>query len=451
MPSPTVIYRVAACLLWALALWHAWVCRGLFVDGAAFMAQIVLHEWFFHFYPPRMYAMILAQIPVILGLKLGVTDLHWLSRLLSLGLFALPTIFYHAALARARHDPVLLATVLASIGLVFFTTSFFIVGEYNTLYAMTILVAVIIASAERLTWRDGLLLVVIGFIALRTYEAAIYLSPIVVPMILWRVWTCRARPVLPTLLYVGAAAGYVGGFFIALSWIVVPWDAAHRDEAALTIINFWQNMQFVLALCATLTVALWAISRPADLSGWRPYWWAAAWLVLLALSPLLIVFDSNQVRPFAKSQYVARTMGGGMIAAMIVAMWIYASDSGRRLPVVQAVRQPAAGRRLLALAALMCLSVCPSNIYLTVTWVRYLDAFIDTVHSREGLIPYEETPLATLPHILLVEHWTIPSASLVLRANRQSGVVLTPRNFRDWQPFNAAESHPELGRYFWRR
>ena len=451
MPSTTVIYRVAACLLWALVLWHAWVCRGLFVDGAAFMSQIVLREWFFDFYPPRMYAMIVAQIPVILGLKLGITDLHWLSRLLSLGLFALPTIFYHAALARARHDPVLLATVLAAIGLVFFTTSFFIVGEYNTLYAMTILVAVVVASAERLTWRDGLLLAAVGILALRTYEAAIYLSPIIVPMLLWRVWTCRARPILPALLYAGAAAGYVGGFFIALSWILVPWDAEHRDEAALTIINFWQNMQFVLALCATLTVAVWAVVRPADLAGSRPFRWAAAWLVLLALSPLLIVLDSVQVRPFAKSQYVARTMGGGMIAAMIVAMWLYASEFGRRLRIVQAVRHPAASRHLLALAAVMCVSVCPSNIYLTATWVRYLDAFIDTVHSREGLIPYEETPLATLPHVLLVEHWTIPSASLVLRANRQSGIILTPRSFKDWQPFNASESYPELGRYFWRR
>jgi hypothetical protein len=434
-----------------LALWHAWVCRGLFVDGAAFMTQIVLHEWFFHFYPPRMYAMILAQIPVIVGLKLGISDLHWLSRLLSLGLFALPTIFYTIALARARHDPVLLATVLAAIGLVFFTTSFFIVGEYNSIYAMTIAVAVVVASADRLTWRDGLLLCAIGILALRTYEAVIYLSPIIVPMILWRVWKCRARPILPALLYAGCAAGYVGGFFIALSWIIVPWDEAHRDEAAITIINFWQNMQFVLLLCATATVAVWALLRPSDLSTARPYLWAMIWLVLLVLSPLLIVFDSNQVRPFAKSQYVARTMGGGMIAAMIVAMWIYASEAGRRLRIVEAVRQPQAGRKLLALAALMCLSVCPSNAYLTATWIRYLDVFIDTVHSREGLIPYEETPLATLPHILLVEHWTIPSASLVLRASRQSGIVLTPREFRDWQPFNSVESHPELGRYFWRR
>ena len=449
MPSTTVIYRVSACLLWTLALWHAWESRGLFVDGAVFMSQIVQREWFFYFYPPRRHAMILAQIPVILGLKLGVSDLHWLSRLLSLGMFCLPTIFYHAALARARHDPALLATVLVAIGLVFFTTSFFIVGEYNTIYAIVIFVAVTAASADRLTLRDGIVLALTGLVALRTYEAVIYLSPVMVAMLLWRIWTFRARPVLPALLYLVSAGGFVGGFFIALEWILVPWDAAHRDEAALTIVNFWQNMQFVLALCATLTVAVWALLRPADLAGAAPYRWALVWLTLLAISPLFVAFDS-QVRPLAKSQYVARTMGGGMIAAMVIAMWLYASEFGRRLKVMQAIRAPEAGHRLLVLALALCISVCPSDIYLTISWSRYLQAFGETIRSRPGLIPFEETPLAKLPHSLLVENWTVPSASLVLRGSRQDGIVLTPREFKDWQPFNAVESHPDHGRYFWK-
>jgi hypothetical protein len=450
MPSQSVIYRAAVCLLWALALWHAWVCRGLFVDGSAFMSQIAVYEWFFAFYPPRVYAMVLGQIPVMLGMKLGVTDLHWLSRLLSLGLFGLPTIFYHAALARARHDPVLLAIVLAAIGVVFFTTSFFIVGEYNTLYGMMMLVAVMLATTDRLNVRDGIVLLLIGILALRTYEAAVYLAPIVAPMILWRVWSMRMRPPLVALLYVGAAVGIAGGFVIALQSILVPWNADHRNDALHTILNFWQNMQFMFALAGVATLAVWALIRPADLATARPYLWAAMWALLLALTPLLGFVD-GQIRPLAKSQYVARTMGGGLIAAMIVTIWVYSSDAGRGLDVMRVVRTPIAGRNLLALGAALFLAVLPSDLYLTATWSRYLEVFRDTVQSRNGLIPYEETALAKRPHILFVENWTIPMASLVLRSKREDGIILTPLGYTEWQPFNPAESHPDLGRYFWRR
>ena len=62
MPSNTFAYRAAICLIWALALWHSWICRGLFVDGFAFLVQIVTYEWFFDFYPPRLYAMIAGQL-----------------------------------------------------------------------------------------------------------------------------------------------------------------------------------------------------------------------------------------------------------------------------------------------------------------------------------------------------------------------------------------------------
>src|SRR5476649_2881173 len=151
MPSTNLAYRSAIGLIWALALWHSWLCRGLFVDGSAFLLNIVRHEWFFDFYPPRLYAMIVAQLPIMTAVTLGQTDLHVLARLLSFGLFGLPTLLYTLALVRARREPVLLAVLIAAIGAIFFTTSFFIVGEYNSAYPLALLIAVRLVTAERLT------------------------------------------------------------------------------------------------------------------------------------------------------------------------------------------------------------------------------------------------------------------------------------------------------------
>ena len=80
MPSNIFVYRATICLIWALVLWHSWTCRGLFVDGSAFLVQIVRREWFFEFYAPRLYAIIAGQIPIMTAVTLGVTDLHLLAR-----------------------------------------------------------------------------------------------------------------------------------------------------------------------------------------------------------------------------------------------------------------------------------------------------------------------------------------------------------------------------------
>src|SRR3954469_24939937 len=188
MISRTTAYRATLAIIWALAFWHSWTSRGLFVDGANFLVHIVRQEGFFDFYMPRLYAMVLGQIPVMTAVTLGVTDLHLLARLLSLGLFSLPTIFYTLALHRAKDDAVLLAVVIAAIAIVFMTTSFFIVGEYNTLYAIAMLIGVRLATAERLTLPDGLALVLLALLATRIYETMIYLGPLLCVIVLVKVW-----------------------------------------------------------------------------------------------------------------------------------------------------------------------------------------------------------------------------------------------------------------------
>src|SRR5271156_379442 len=214
MPSNIFAYRATLCLIWALALWHSWTCRGLFVDGSAFLVQIVRREWFFDFYAPRLYAMIAGQIPVMTAVTLGVTDLHLLARLLSFGLFGWPTLFYPFALHRVKDEPILMAIVIAAIAIVFMTTSFFIVGEYNTSYAISMLVAVRLATAKRLTLADSLVLVLVAALAMRTYETMIYLGPLLALMILWKVWATPARPIVPALLHLVAAAFFIHAMLV---------------------------------------------------------------------------------------------------------------------------------------------------------------------------------------------------------------------------------------------
>ena len=448
MPSTTFAYRSTIGLIWALALWHSWTCRGLFVDGSAFLLQIVEHEWFFHFYAPRVYAMIAGQIPVMIALTLGTTDLHWLARLLSLGLFALPTIFYHLALHRAKGDPVLMAVVIAAIAVVFMTTGFFIVGEYNTGYAIALLVAVRLVTAKRLVLADGLFLAALAVFATRTYEAMLYLGPLLAAMTLWAVRRATERPLLTTGLHLLAVVLFFKGMVVAIDSVVHPHSLEHLEETAETAKNFYQNMQFDLVFAAALVVVIWGLMKPDALLGLKPYRWAAILLAVLALSPLLALTDTL-VRPLAKSQYLARTVSGLIIAAMVISIWLRHSDLGSRLKVFFALQKPEAGRRFLAFACLMLLATVPSDLFLTSTWVSYLEAMRTAMRSHTGLVAVEDTALSRRPQILLVENWVLSSQSVALRAKRGEGILLPPKDFAAWVPFVPAEP-PNMGRFFWR-
>jgi len=435
-------------LLWGLALWHSWESRGLFVDGSAFLVQIARREWFFDFYAPRLYAMVIGQAPIMTAVFLGITDLHVLARLLSIGLFALPTALYTLALVRVKDDPVLLAAVIGAIGVVFMTTSFFIVGEYNTAYAIAIVAAVRLVTARQLTLLDGLFLAVVGLLAARTYEAMIYLGPLLSAMILHTIWRMPQRSWGPTTLYLISMVGFLGGMAVAIRSLVKPWSAEHLDETIETATNFWQNLQFDLALAAAMVVVVWGLVRPRDLLGGKPYRWAGMLLVILALSPLLALSDTL-IRPLAKSQYVARQAAGLVIVVIVLFIWFYGVLLRDKLAVFAVLRTREASRRFLTFAIVVVLAILPSDIYLTRTWSSYLDVVRAEVLSKDGVIAFEDSPLSRHPYDLLVEAWILPSQSLALRAKRGDGIIAPPRDFKSWQPFPPADPYP-LGKYMWR-
>jgi hypothetical protein len=453
MPSTLIVYRVSASLLWALTLWHSWTCRGLFVDGSAFLVQIAAHESYLDFYPPRRFAMIVAQTPIILAIQLGVTDLEWLGRLLSLGFFLLPTVFYHAALYRARNDAVLLGGVIATLGIVFMTTSFFIVGEYNGAYAMAITIAVRLVTADRLNRWDSVILVLIALLAVRTYEAFLYLGPLLVAMIGWQIWRFKKRPPVPVALHLIAAGFLLGSVVVAFGSIVYPYNEEHLQETWATIFNFWQNMQFDVAVLTATVIVVWALVRPNDLDTRKPYAWASIFVVLLLLSPLLSLIEGF-IRPLAKSHYVARTAAGAIVSGVIVVMWLYGSRIGRKIAALKVLRRPTAARRFLAFACVVFLSMIPVDLVLTATWSSYLEALRKTAQTHTELVAFEDSPLASWPYNLFVENWTVAGTSLILRSTPNDALVLPPKGFTDWQPFDPTGKGvdvPDLGRFFWPR
>lgn len=434
-------------LLWTLAIWHSWACRGLFIDGAKLLIDMVGYQWFVTFRSPRLHTEVAGQILPLIGIKVGITDLRLLAQLLSFDLFALPTLFYSLALWRARLEPVLLAATLAAIAIVFMTTSFFIIGEYNTTYAITVMAAVWLATTERLRLGEGIAFLMVAFFFCRSYESTLFLGPLLAAMTFWRVATVPSDSRFATVAYAAGGLLFLGGMLVAVGSLLEPFDPEHLEDTYRNVVNFWWNLQFDLALAAAAVVVLWALLRPDGLRGAAPFLWASAFVTLLALSPLLAMGDCV-VRPMARTQYVSRFAGGAVIAAVVLFVWAHASGLHHRLPALAMLRRPEVSRRFLVFAGLLLAASVPADLLLTANWLHYLDTLKTVVRTQPGVIAIEDTALARKPDLLLVENWSMPSQSLVVRSKAGDGVVAPFRGYTGWSPF-LPEMSPDLGRYTW--
>lgn len=449
---PTVlVYRCATVLLWALAVYDSAVCRSLFWDGAAFLVNVIDKRGFHDFYPARAHVGWVTQLPVLLAVKLGLTDTRLLAMIQSAALFALPLGLYQLALARVRADAILLAAVLAILALVYLPTSFFIIGEYNATYAAaTAAIAIVLTDGARAR-RDGLLLCLLAALCLRSYEAMIYLGPLLALAALW--WTERVpRDDAPArAMGLAAAIGFMGGAAVAGFTVIEYWNHPHFTLVRAAVLDFWQNLQFVVPISALALFGLVSLVHPAWLRGAGPLVVIGLTALLLAALPLARQLDPEAML-FPPAHYVARTAAGCTVWAFLAAMWLLAAwrrDPPRLLAVL---REPTVGRRLATATLALLLGAAVPDVALTRLWSDHLAYLRDLVSSRSGTIPFQDLPTRDWPYRLFSQEWTFPALTSVLRDAPGQAVVLGPEGPSDTMPFDSrCGTLPRLDGYRWGR
>ncbi|MBV8394250.1 MAG: hypothetical protein JOY81_13800 [Alphaproteobacteria bacterium] len=438
----------AVLLLWALALWHSLIGRGLFIDGSAELLYMIEQGGYVLFYDSRQTVMAVTQTPAALALRAGVTDTHLLAQLLSAGLFAVPTALYHASLWRARRDPALLGAVLCPVAVVLLPTSFFIAGEYNTISAAALFTVIVLATGARANVIDGLVLSATALLLLRSYETMLVYGPLLALLIGWHL-VRRGGSTAGRLLHALAALLFVAAAWFSWRSLIGPHVPGHVENTLEGVWLFATNLQFFLPLLALLLVALGGLARPGLLERRGLYLAASVLLLAVMLTPLLWL-GQGDMRPYPKAHYHSRMAAGVVVAAIAVSIALYALPV-RRFAVFAALATPAGGRRLMLFGAAAVLAALPADLTLSVFWQRSLVLFQDTIAARGGLIPAEETPFGGEPWRHLVENWALASESLVLRRAPTDGIILPPHGFTGWQFIDATRPLPPgLAPYLWK-
>jgi hypothetical protein len=449
--SLVAVSRLAGLLLWALALWNTFAYRGLFWDGTGLLTHVLDQGWFhWHFYPARAHVMWLTQAPVVAAIELGVNDTSILSFLYSAALFGLPAAIYQIALIYGRRDAVALTVVLAAIAVVYVPTSFFIVSEFHVAAAIAVAAACILATSGHTERAGALLLVVLGLIAIRSYEAMIHLGPLLAVATTWRVLQERTRADVHALISI-AAFMFVAASGVSADTVSTYWAHPHAGEARETVLRFVENSQFVVALAAVAPVALAFLFQPRLLRAWVVYVPGVVLVLLLAVEAIIGPAEPI-IRIYAPSHYVARTGAGALLWGLLAGWLFYAFRSGT-FPSARAVVAEAGVAARLPLFCLVLIAggIVP-DLVLTVRWSAYLDTAYSVVRAKVGRVELSDTPLAQDRYRDFVQDWSLPAFSLLLRKDSSSAVLVVPvKTYGTPWMLNPDIRLPPLEGYAWRR
>jgi hypothetical protein len=277
-----------------------------------------------------------------------------------------------------------------------------------------------------------LILAVTAVLLVRSYETISCFGLLLAAFTAWRLKRGGGGSI-GTTAYALACLVFLVASAVSTYSLFDPTNPAPLGDALNNAVQFWRNLQFSLPLAAVLIVAV--LGR----SGGRPAIAAATvLLVLLAISPLLLMVDIG-VGPLPRSQYHSRTVAGLLIAALAISIWLHAWRPGWTLKPVHTT-----------LAAAAFLAALPSDVVLTEIWRHSLAEFRVVISTHSGLIAAEDTDFLRKPYSEMIQPWALPSQSVILRRLPTDGIVLPPRSYTGWQPFDATKPLPEtFARFHW--
>jgi hypothetical protein len=368
---------------------------------------------------------VITKGPTVLAIRCGVHDLVVLRALYSTWIVACPLLVWAAALWSLRRDA-LYWPFVALFCAIYFTTSFFAIGEYNLCFALSAYCfAVLVRSLPDATSARAALL--IAALALSLCYPATLLSGSLLAMLAATTPAERGDR--------GASRGYRAVLVAALvasaataAWeVIAPRDPgqfarARETDALFHDAQLWCTVLYLVAMTAMFAARTMRVR------------------VALAIAcGVLLVGMSIDTHRFPAMHYEVRLFAAVVLAAAGVGLWAWRRWLPARdtTPLVAA-----AGIALLA-------TVAAFDVALSLDYARYLDDFRAAVNCRAGVVSYEDSGLADVPgDARFGWRWTYPVTSLVLRDGPGKAIIANPKSYRGWQPFDPNQQVPDLDRYY---
>lgn len=417
------------------------VClTGMFADGAHFLHGVLVNDGFYYGNANRVFVATLTELTVVVPLRLGVTDLAALTLLHSVGLVLIPTVVWAAALWLHRTSNLFWWFVMMYV-CAFGVTGFFAVGEANLTYAAVALAAAVIVQDGPISLPQAVAVLLIGLVLLRSFEAVMFLAPILAVG-----WGLRMRrrsaPLVPgmrgsrVVSVVALVVILVAGVTTAITAYLSLSGGGTFDTAASPA-RLSRDPRLIISLVVLCgTVLAMSLQRWPVLS--RVAGWCAVSVSLLGFAlPIMptVLPSVDGDWPYPWMYYQARIAAGVLVAILIVVVML--------LRFSARLVESAQGMTLLGLWVIpLALLVGIGATYVTscAQFRSWIDDYASVVRTHQGLIPFEESGI----NPRYAWQWTNPTVSLLLWDRPDQGVVLNRADYTGWAPFDPQTVLPAL-------
>jgi hypothetical protein len=425
LPSTTVI----ALGFFALFIIYAILTRrSLYADGSYYFLRVLEAGNFTEMIGCRSFAAYLFQLPVVIAIKLGVANIHWLAIAFGIGcLCSWPVAMFLCYRMAPQHFWLVILACAAG----YLNAAFMAVGEHIVAHAFFWPALFAILFVRPLTPFAAASLSASAIMLMRSYESMLFLAPPMIGLLVWRMISGKER--LWQLAVLGSAAVFlVVSAYIA--WLGVEYPNVENY-------NGFKSSLFSQLKSPTWTLQMsvfWAVlmlgalnSRMAALLK-RP-----AGIVLIALiamvwgaSPLLAPQHLNPA-----SQYDCRFLDLVVPLFLIPLAFMLALR-----PDWLAAKIPDLAR----LSAMMLIAQSLWHLSATYQWRNHVRDWETMLAAKHGPIfpsTYEGFDNPDMS-------WNNPSLSLMLGPARVQAMVM-PAHVSKWLPFDPfrPKTFPDFQRY----
>jgi hypothetical protein len=294
---------------------------------------------------------------------------------------------------------------------------------------------------------DAALLCVLGVFSVCSYEAMVYLGPLLAGAIVWS-WRQDKDPAT-TMLAIVAALAFAAAAGVSAATIVEYWTHPHFIKVRSMSLDFWQNLQFAIPLAGLAVSIIIGLAKPSWLQGRGPLVVIGIAAAALALTPWYRLLYEHSIL-YPPAHYLARQAAGLLLALLLACMWLHVAWQRTPPRVLEILRSPQVSRRLVAAMTVLVVAAAIPDVALTSLWSDYVGRMRALVDTREGIIRASSLPLLDWPDKLFAQDWSLPAMSAIVSRTPGRAFVRVDNDFLSNPPFDpACGTLPRLEGYHW--
>lgn len=393
--------------------------RLLFADGSFALWKLITDHGFF-FTQDRIVAQFVTQLPPVVALNLGVTDVHALAILYGIGIVGVPWLAWAATFAVLRNDSFFWPMV-AIFSATFLTTAFMSMGEYNFASGLVALSMALLLRGSFSTGRVILLVISAACLTV-SYQSLLFLGPLLALTAGWRLFDVlrvKSRKISVVVGLSAAVVLYLVGAGFSAYWLINPRDPGNFSQASRVLHSIRQDPSFLIAtlLCAVILLIFFLFPRKQTSI-------SPVVKLLVTLVPLVLFFPVFSATPVM--HYEARTASA---LVLFLALALMAWFRFRERPG-QTTRGPKtkelAYTWLWVPAFILFTSQLAAMTSLTAGFSQWLDEFSQLTETSSSNITYEESASNLPGSPQYMWFWTNPYLSRIVSKECDGGVIQPP-------------------------